>query len=128
MQNYRNPRDTQKYGYKNDQSNQISSAKEEESTWGGYILHWVAFIVAAGIYIGVWAIDYFAVKRQASYFYKNPTTFSPAIDSTTHLSLTSLFGGVDPFDTLGVAISLVYSWVLWKGPLLVYCFHLIELQ
>ena len=39
-----------------------------------------------------------------------------------------MFPTSNPFDTLGTAMSLVYSWVLWKGPILIYVLHLIEHQ
>lgn len=126
MQNYKNSREPQKYNYREDPANQqVSSAKDEEPNWGGYILHWVAFIVAAGIYIGVWAVDYFAIQRQASYYYKSAKTVSSATDGTPYGDSTLMFTTSDPFDTLGIAVSLIYSWVLWKLPLVVYCYHLI---
>jgi len=39
-----------------------------------------------------------------------------------------MFGSTNPADTLGIAMSLIYSWVLWKGPLIVYAYNLIENQ
>lgn len=102
----------------------MSSDIEEQPSWTGYILHWVAFIIALAIYIGVWAIDYFAIQRQASYYYKNSIYVSDNTDNTGIIDSTLLFTTSDPFDTLGVVMALVYSWVLWKGPLVVYALHL----
>jgi hypothetical protein len=129
MQNYNQHRENPKYdNYKQDNSKHISSETEEQPTWGGYILHWVAFIVATVIYIGIWAIDYIVFQRQASYYYKSSTYVSPNVDSIIVTDSTLLFTTSSPFDTAGVAMSLVYSWLLWKGPLVVYTFHLIEKQ
>jgi hypothetical protein len=131
MQNYNQQReDPRNDNYKQDNSKHISSETEEQQTIGGYILHWVAFIVATGFYIGVWAIDYFVFQRQASYYYKNTSLVSLNTDNTGITDSTLLFATSinSPFDTVGVAMSLVYSWVLWKGPLVVYGYHLIEKQ
>lgn len=134
MQNYNPPRESPKYNayreenYKQEHSKQISSDVEESASWGGYILHWVAFIIATAIYIGVWAIDYFAVQRQASYYYKSSSRVSTSTDNTGIIDSTFLFTTSNPFDSLGVAMSLIYSWMLWKGPLIVYAYHLIEKQ
>ena len=131
MQNYKQSRQDAKYDHyrtdnnKLENQNQASSEVDDQPTWGGYILHWVAFIVATAIYIGVWAIDYFAIQRQASYYYKNPSYVSGNTDNTGIINSTLLFTTRDPFDTLGIAMALVYSWVLWKLPLVVYAFHLI---
>ena len=39
-----------------------------------------------------------------------------------------MFGSLDPEDTLGTAMALVYSWVLWKGSLMIYALHLTAQQ
>ena len=72
--------------------------------------------------IGVWAIDNYVVKKQYSYYYYNYTPFSTSIDSVAYTSVQGMFGGDDPNDTLGVVMSLVYGWVLWKLALVVYVF------
>lgn len=84
--------------------------------------------MAVGINIGIWAIDYNAVSRQASIYYYNTFTVSSYVDTTTYANSNSMFPTSNPFDTLGTAMSLVYSWVLWKGPILIYVLHLIEHQ
>lgn len=129
MQNYNQHREDPRYDNdKQVDSKHISSETEEQQTLAGYILHWVAFIVATAIYIGAWAIDYFVFQRQASYYYKSTSLVSPNTDNTNITDSTLLFTTISPFDTAGVAMSLVYSWFLWKGPLMVYAFHLIEKQ
>ena len=97
---------------------------QEEQSIKGYLLHWVAFIIAIGINVGIWAVDYYSVKRQYSYYYYNNTTVSAYIDSTTYIDSTQMFTNSDPNDTVGVVVALVYGWVLWKGPLSVYALHL----
>jgi len=90
----------------------------------GYLLHWAFFIIALAIFIAVWAIDYFAVGRQYSYYYYNLTTVSSYVDTTTYSDSRTIFGTADPTDTLAIAMSLIYSWLLWKGPLCIYILHL----
>jgi len=84
--------------------------------------------VATGVYIGVWAVDYFAIQRQASYYYKNAFTASSTIDVVSYSDSTQIFSTTNAFDTLGITVSLAYSWVLWKAPLVIYSYHLIEQQ
>ena len=111
---------------KNDQhqTHSLESAKEEESSMGGYVLHWVAFLIAMGLNLGIWALDTYVIKRQYSYYYYNSMTFSESIDTTSYTSGTQMFSPDDPNDTLGVTMGLIYGWVLWKLPLVVYLFHL----
>ena len=94
----------------------------------GYLLHWALYLLALGVFVGVWAIDYFAVGRQYSYYYSNSTTMSAAIDSSTYTDSTVIFSPNDPTDTLSVAMGLLYSWLLWKGPLCVYVLQLTSNQ
>lgn len=114
------------YENKPEQYRGQESAKEEESLTG-YFLHWLAFLIAMGVNIGIWAIDYNAVGRQASTYYYNTYYVSPYVDGVT-TSSTSFFTPSDPHDTLGIAIALIYGWVLWKGPLLVFTLHLTDQQ
>ncbi len=132
MRNYTNPREDptreqpkKYYESKPEENNQLEPAKDNEPSWAGYILHWVAFLVAVGINIGIWAIDYNAVNRQASIYYYNTFTVSSYVDTVTYANSVSMFPTSNPFDTLGTAMALVYSWVLWKGPILIYVLHLI---
>ena len=127
MRNYNEPRNTETYHREEKQRSDLENAKEfsqEEQSMKGYLLHWVAFCIAIGVNIGVWAVDYYAVKRQYSYYYYNYTTFSPYIDTVVYANSNLMFTPEDPFDTVGVVVAIVYSWVLWKGPLAVFVLHL----
>jgi hypothetical protein len=98
--------------------------KDEEPSMKGYLLHWVAFLIVLGVYIGVWAVDYFAIKRQYSYYYSNFVTVSTYVDAVLYSDSRAMFGTNDPTDTLAIAMSLIYSWALWKLPLCLYALHL----
>ena len=91
---------------------------------GGYLLHWLAFAIALGINIGIWAIDTYAIKRQYSYYYYNTITFAATIDNALYASASAMFSPDDPNDTLGVVMGIIYGWVLWKAPLAIYMLHL----
>ena len=73
-------------------------------------------------------LDYYAVEKQSSIYYYNNYTVLTAVDTTAYTDSTTMFGTEDPHDAKGKAMSLVYSWILWKLPLLVYVFHLTEHQ
>jgi hypothetical protein len=92
-----------------------------------YILSWVIFILAVAINIGVWAIDYFAVGIQASNYYSSAYAVSTLADITTYADSTLIFATstTSLSDPLSIAMSLVFSWVLWKLPLVIYTFNLI---
>lgn len=75
----------------------------------------------------MWAINYYAVGRQNSTYYKNSYTVSPYIDTVSYASSTSMFTS-DPTDTLGTAMGLLYGWVLWKAPLVIWVLHLTHNQ
>ena len=91
---------------------------------GGYLLHWVAFAIAMGINIGIWAIDTYATKRQYSYYYYNSMTFAASIDTTQYSSGSGMFSPDDYSDALGVAMGILFGWILWKASLLFYVLHL----
>jgi hypothetical protein len=78
--------------------------------------------------IGVWAIDYFAVQIQASYYYSKNATISSFIDTAAQTSVANLFSsntnGIS--SALSVSMSLIYSWILWKLPLIVFSYHLVS--
>jgi len=79
--------------------------------------------------IGVWAIDYFVVQIQASYYYSKDAKISTYIDAaTTPASVSAMFSsssnGIN--SALSVSMSLVYSWLLWKLPLIVFSYHLVS--
>ena len=102
----------------------LEPAKEEEPSMAGYFLHWLALALAVGINIGAWAVDYYAVKRQYSYYYYNPMTFATTIDATQYTNAATMFSPDDPTDTISIVMALAYSWILWKVPLVVYALHL----
>ena len=81
-------------------------------------------MVAIAINVGIWALDYYSIKRQYSYYYYNTTTAYPYIDTNTYTDSTSIFTTTDPNDTVGVVVGIAYSWILWKGPITVYALHL----
>jgi len=72
----------------------------------------------------LWALDFFAIGRQASNYYSSNFSISSAIDSVTYTDSTAIVANSS--DTLGIAMGLIYSWVLWKFPLVIYSFHLIS--
>jgi len=87
----------------------------------------VVFLAAVAVNIAIWAIDYFAVGYQSSNYYSVTYTVSSVADAVTpNLDSTQMFATTNVNSTLSVAIGLVYSWVLWKFPLIIYSFNLIE--
>ena len=85
----------------------------------------VLFIAALAINIGVWALDFFVVKKtQQSFYYLAGYTVASSLDGTTYASSDLVV--TDSHSTLSVAMGLVYSWLLWKLSLMVYSYHLIS--
>ena len=82
------------------------------------------FALALGINIAMWAIDYFAVNVQASYYYSNAKTVSSYTDTVAYADSSFLFtnstNGIG--SAVAVAMSLIYSWVLWKASLVVFAY------
>lgn len=106
--------------------------REEPPSYSNYFLQLVVFMLAVGINIGMWAIDYFAVGVQASFFYNNTVPVSSYIDIAsvyaTYTDSTKIFStsATSPGAPVAVAMSLIYSWVLWKFPLIVFTYKLIS--
>jgi hypothetical protein len=117
---------TEAKNYEQQPVNSSESAKEEEPSIANYAMSWLVFIAALVVNIGMWAIDYFAVGVQASHYYTTAYSVSSAVDVSTYSSSTAVFGSTNTNDVLPIAMSLIYSWVLWKFPLIVYSYHLIE--
>ena len=93
-------------------------------------------MVAAGIYVGIWAISKYAVTVQASYYYSVSHKISsyievdpnnPACDQNidTTVVSTSLYSSSDIKTAQAVALSLIFSWLMWKLPLAMFMLHLI---
>lgn len=78
--------------------------------------------------IGVWAIDYFAVQIQASYYYSKDAKISTFVDTSPPATVSAMFSGSsNGFNSvISVSMSLVYSWLLWKLPLIVFSYHLVS--
>ena len=97
-------------------------------------MHLLAFFIAFGIFIGLWAIDTYATGNvQSSYYYKNKFDISTSLDiasviSTYTSSSLSIFDGkTNGYNsTIAVAMSLVFSWLFWKITLIVYTYHVIS--
>lgn len=106
--------------------------REEPPSYSNYFLQFCVFCLAMGINVGMWAIDYFAVGAQASYFYSNAFKVSTYLDIasvvSTYTDSTQMFNNSSngPGSPLGVAMSLIYSWVLWKFPLIVFTYKLVS--
>ena len=81
-----------------------------------------------GINIAMWAIDYYAVGTQASYYYSNAVRVSSFTDAVAYVDSTSMFTNFSngPNSAAGVAMSLIYSWVLWKSALIVFTYHIVS--
>lgn len=75
-------------------------------------------------YFIAWAIDYYAVGRQATTYYYNNYAVCPYMDTTTYTDSTTIYTSIYYRDTAGVVMAILYGWVLWKGPLLAYTLHL----
>ena len=57
------------------------------------MLHIAIFTAAMALNIGVWAIDYFAVKIQASYYYSKDAKLSSFIDVVAPATVSAMFTG-----------------------------------
>jgi hypothetical protein len=81
-----------------------------------------------GINIGVWAIDALAVGTQASYYYYNVFRISGYTDTVAYTDSTQMFSNFanGPNSPVGVAMSLIYSWVLWKFSLMAFAYQAIS--
>jgi len=95
-----------------------------------YFVQLCVFILAMGINIGMWAIDYYSVGTQASYYYSNSFKVSSYTDATAiaYTDSTTMFNNFSngPNSAVGVAMSLIYSWVLWKFALIAFTYHTIS--
>jgi hypothetical protein len=99
------------------------------------MLSWVLFIIACGIYVGIWAITKYATSVQASYYYNVEHTISPYISNNTNngcnstldsaVKSISLYTAEQLNDTKAIALGLIYSWLMWKLPMAVFMLHLI---
>ena len=76
----------------------------------------------------MWAIDYFAVGIQASYYYTNAFRVSSYTDTATYTDSTQMFTNNSNAlnSPVAVAMSLVYSWILWKLALIVFTFQVVS--
>jgi hypothetical protein len=103
----------------------MEEEKEDTPYCSNYFLHMVIFVLAFAVYLAVWAIDYFAVGVQASYFYNNAMTVSSYTNSVAYADSTQMFttNVNGPGSPVGVAMSLIYSWILWKAALIVFAYQ-----
>jgi hypothetical protein len=96
------------------------------------------FVLAAGVYVGIWAISTLLVTSQTSYYYTTEYPLSPYIevnsqspttcDSTVYRTIESSLGfftSAQLKDAKTIALSLIFSWLMWKLPLAVFMLHII---
>jgi hypothetical protein len=78
--------------------------------------------------IGVWAIDYLAVGIQSSYYYTNNLKVSSYTDTYSYTDSTQMFtsSSSSTNSALAVAMSLIYSWILWKASLIVFSYQIVS--
>lgn len=101
-------------------------------------MSWVVFVLAAGVYVGIWAISTLLVTSQISYYYTTEYPLSPYIevnsqspttcDSTVYRTIESSLGfftSAQLKDAKTIALSLIFSWLMWKLPLAVFMLHII---
>lgn len=76
----------------------------------------------------MWAIDYFAVGVQASYYYTNAFRVSSYTDTATYTDSTQMFTTSSKAvnSPVAIAMSLVYSWILWKLALIVFTYQVVS--
>lgn len=95
-------------------------------------------MLAAGVYVGIWAISTMLVTSQTSYYYTTEYPLSPYIevnsqspttcDSTVYRTIESSLGfftSAQLKDAKTIALSLIFSWLMWKLPLAVFMLHII---
>lgn len=123
------PTYTEAKAYREEPAKASEDEREEAPYCSNYFLHLVVFMVGVGINVAIWAIDYYAVSVQASYFYNNAMTVSSYTDITsamaTYTDSTKMFGSStnSSGSPIAVAMSLIYSWILWKISLIVFSWH-----
>jgi hypothetical protein len=87
-----------------------------------FIVSWVLFLFAAGIYVGIWAISKYAVTIQASPYYSVDYHVSPYVTSEESVTCTfeilsnstkstAIYNADDIKTPQAVALSLVFSWL-----------------
>lgn len=91
-------------------------------------MHWLLALIAFGIYVVVWAIAYKASGHQASTYYHNSYAVNPYIDNTSYSTSSFMFLNIDIKDAEGVGLSVLYAWLLWKFPLVLWVLHLTHNQ
>jgi hypothetical protein len=99
------------------------------------MISWVLFIVACGIYVGIWAITKYAANVQSSYYYHVDHYISPYISNNTNNGCNSTLNGTimsssihtsgELIDPKAIALGLIYSWLMWKLPMALFMLHLI---
>ncbi len=102
--------------------------RDDAPSKSNYFLHLCVFILGMAINIGVWAIDYLAVGTQASYYYSNIFQISGYTDTAAYTDSTAMFSTLSngPNSAVGVAMSLIYSWLLWKLSLMVFTYQVVS--
>ena len=50
------------------------------------MVSWVLFLLAAGIYVGIWAISKYLVQTQASHYYTTEYPLSPYIEVNSQIA------------------------------------------
>lgn len=106
----------------------IEDERDEAPSYSNYFLQIVVFVLAVGINLGIWAIDYYAVGTQASYYYNSNFKVSSYTDATIYSDSTQMFttSTNSPGSPVGVAMSLIYTWILWKFALIAFAYQVIS--
>ena len=89
------------------------------------------FVLAAGVYIGVWAINKYAANfYQTSYYYKSTHNISASAlpTNTAFTDSLSMDTAINLNSALTVSMTVLYPWILWKGPLFAFLYAIIEIQ
>ena len=80
------------------------------------------FAAAFAIYVGVWAVEKFALNHAiASHYYEKSYNWSDAVPSPTYQKKIGS-------DAKSLALDLVLQWVMWKAPLLLFTCNCISLN
>lgn len=79
------------------------------------------FIAAFVVYVGVWAVERFALNHEvASHYYEKGYSWSDAVPTIYQVK--------QPFNAKSIALELVLQWVMWKAPLMLFTYNCLRLN
>jgi hypothetical protein len=101
---------------------------QEEGSCKWYVFSCLVFLAVLTLYGGIFAIDRFGVTPQNSYAYWNKLHVSVYTSHNTYSNSSNMYNDATLLTAANMAMGILYSWLLWKLPLMVLLFELVSNQ